>query len=172
MANAPEIISEDFDLRDAILAHAKALRTILGSNNELVIQNTSEKYPVRMSIIQLEQVLSALASNAHDAMPDGGTFSIHFETLTMDEDKAKRVTLWKGPHVLMTVQDTGVGMSEAVLKNVFEPFFTTKPGRTGLGTASVYGIIKCSAGEIVCSSVVGAGTEFKIYFPLRPWAGS
>lgn len=170
MANAHATDPEDFDLREAVLAHAHTLRTILGSKIELVIQNSSQKYPVRM--FRLEEVLSALASNARDAMPNGGTFSIRFETLTVDEEQAKRLKIWKGPYVLMTVQDDGIGMSETELDNVFEPVFSTTGKGKNVGLATAYGIIKCSAGNIFCSSVVGTGTEFKIYLPLRPWTGS
>jgi len=169
MATSPEIRPENFDLRDAILAHANELRTILGPKNELFIENTSEKYPVRMPGILLTTAVSNLASNARDAMPDGGTFSIRFTSLDLNEQEAESLEIWKGPNVLMTVQDNGVGISEAELKHIFEPFFTTKnsAAHPGLGLSTVYGIIKSSAGEIVCNSVLGSGTEFKIYLPLR-----
>ena len=118
--------------------------------------------------IQLEQVLLNLGSNAADAMPDGGRLVIDTRNITIDEHRPQELFgLVPGRYVLVTVSDTGCGMSDEELERIFEPFYTTKEvGKgTGLGLASVYGIVKSHGGFIHCYSEVGQGTVFKIYFP-------
>ncbi len=128
---------------------------------------------------QMEQVLINLATNAADAMPEGGTLAIETRNLEVDEEfSQKNPGLHPGPHALLVVSDSGVGMDTATREQVFDPFFTTKgPGKgTGLGLATVYGIVKGHEGHIYCYSEPGLGTSFKVYLPslgqasLRPSA--
>ena len=117
---------------------------------------------------QLQQVLVNLVVNARDAMPDGGNLSIRTEARTVFESEAQRLGLpHAGDYVLFVVSDTGFGMDAATLARIFEPFFTTKaPGKgTGLGLATVYGILKESGGAISADSAPGVGTTFRLLLP-------
>jgi len=118
---------------------------------------------------QLEQVLVNLATNARDAMPEGGVLHIATSTVAVDEEFCRvRPDLTPGPHALIRVADTGVGMDAATMSRVFEPFFTTKEVGmgTGLGLASVYGIVRGHRGHIECRSLRDHGTEFDVYLPF------
>ncbi len=122
--------------------------------------------PVRVDASQLEQVFLNLALNARDAMPDGGTLRVVTETVTVD-DAAQDPSMAPGRYVRVTISDTGIGMSPEIQAHMFDPFFTTKPvGKgTGLGLATVYGIVKQSGGFVRVESHVGRGTSFVIDFP-------
>ena len=119
--------------------------------------------------VQIQQIMMNLAVNARDAMPEGGTLSFRTEKVFLD-DRYCRIHLGATPgeYALLTIADTGQGMDEEVMEHLFEPFFTTKDtgGGTGLGLATVYGIVENHGGYITCDSRPGAGTTFKIYLPL------
>ncbi len=121
--------------------------------------------------VQLEQVLMNLAVNARDAMPEGGVLDFRTRNALLDqEDCSVLPALEPGPHVLLEVSDTGCGIDPAIRDHIYEPFFTTKATGegTGLGLSMVYGIVKSHGGAVTCDSRMGAGTSFRIYFPVLP----
>ena len=157
------------DLRVVLGDLEKLMRSMLGENIELECRFDENLASVEVDPGQLEQVILNLAINAHDAMPRGGTLTFAASNVRLDEAYvARRTVVRPGAYVQLSVSDTGCGMSEAVQEHMFEPFFTTKElGKgTGLGLATVYGIIKQSGGYIWVYSEEGHGTSFKIYLPL------
>jgi two-component system, cell cycle sensor histidine kinase and response regulator CckA len=118
-------------------------------------------------VTELDQVLLNLCVNARDAMPKGGQLTITVENLRLDQDGATALSLAPGPHVVLSVADTGSGIPPEVLPRIFEPFFTTKLSDrgTGLGLSTVAGIVKNHGGCINIKTEIGKGTEFRIYFP-------
>ena len=124
---------------------------------------------VRADSTQIEQMLINLAVNAKDAMPEGGRLAIETRNVNLDDYYCKsHAEIVPGQYVLLKVSDTGHGMEEDVREHIFEPFFTTKglADGTGLGLATVFGIVKMHGGHITCVSEVGKGTAFAIYFPV------
>ena len=156
------------DLNKVIVECGRMLGRLLGEDVALKTHLTSRLRPVRLDAGQFEQVLVNLAVNARDAMPHGGNLIIETANIELEGRMlASQPDLKPGPHVTVTVRDSGQGMSEGTLARLFEPFFTTKPlGKgTGLGLATVFGIIKQSGGQITVSSEVGVGSTFTLFFP-------
>jgi PAS domain S-box-containing protein len=159
---------QDMDLNQEIQHAAEMLERTIPKMVSIELDLDKEARFINADPIQVEQVLLNLATNAADAMPDGGRLIIETSNVDVDEALANEHTgLKKGEYVLMSVSDTGCGMDEETLDKVFDPFFTTKEvGKgTGLGLASVYGIVKAHEGYITCQSQPGKGTTFKIYWP-------
>jgi signal transduction histidine kinase/ActR/RegA family two-component response regulator len=144
---------------------APMLRRLLGPGIVLVIEAPAALGQVRVDPGQLERILLDLAVNARDAMPAGGSLRIEFDDVELDAVSHPEVA--PGPYVALSVSDTGRGMDSATVAHVFEPFFTTKGpgGGTGLGLATVYGIVRQSGGSIALESEPGAGTTVHIYLP-------
>jgi two-component system cell cycle sensor histidine kinase/response regulator CckA len=144
------------------------LRRLIKENIEITYELEENLTNIKTDPIQMEQIILNLTHNASDSMPDGGEIKIRTKNEYLDEKFAeKHIGSKPGSYVKLSITDTGFGMSEEVIENIFEPFFTTKElGRgTGLGLATVYGIIKQSNGNIWVESEVGKGTTFDIYFP-------
>ncbi|HMJ19080.1 MAG TPA: response regulator [Gemmatimonadaceae bacterium] len=157
------------NLSDVVLMSNKMLNRLIGEDIDVVTTITKDPVAVMIDIGQLEQVIMNLAVNARDAMPRGGKLTLETAAVKIDADYARDQWLANsGRFAMLAVTDTGVGMDEPTLARIFEPFFTTKEvGKgTGLGLATVFGIIKQSNGFIRVSSEIGRGTTFRIYLPL------
>ena len=156
------------DFNDVIGKTGEMLKRVIGEDIEFVLDLASGLWPVRADPGQLDQVVVNLAVNARDAMPKGGRLTVVTRNVVLDEASVeRRLDQQPGEYVLLRVSDTGMGMSEEVRARIFEPFFTTKePGHgTGLGLATVYGIVQRSGGHVTVHSEAAKGTSFEVYFP-------
>ena len=160
----PQVIQ----LNDVIGDTARMLRRIIGETIDLRIDLDPDTPPVLADSGQIVQVIMNLVVNSRDAMPHGGVIDVVTDTVNVDDAMATRLNLpARGRHVQLAVRDNGSGMDENTVAHAFEPFFTTKPvGRgTGLGLATVYGIVRQSNGTITLTSKPGEGTTFRILLP-------
>lgn len=146
----------------------RMLKRLVGENTEIIMRTDRRVGSIHVDANQLERVILNLAVNSKDAMENGGKLVIATENICFsDESLRPKPEIRPGRYVMLSISDTGSGMDEATKSHLFEPFFTTKETgrRTGLGLATVYGIIKQSKGFICVHSELGKGTTFKLYFP-------
>ncbi|MGC2171593.1 MAG: response regulator, partial [Candidatus Sulfotelmatobacter sp.] len=157
------------ELNPVIGEIVKTLHRLIGEDIELLFAPGKGLGRIRLDPVQIEQILPNLAANSRDAMPQGGRFSIQTSDVCLDEEYAdrKRAIIPAGRYAVVTVADTGDGIPSDHLPHIFEPFYTTKPSGkgTGLGLATVYGIVKQNHGFVWAYSEPGMGTTFKIYLP-------
>ena len=161
---------ELLDLNAVLFGLEELLKTTAG--DEVSVRNELLATPatVRISRVQLEQVLFNLTANARDAMPDGGTIVLRTRNENLDERAATRLgDVAPGSYVVLELEDSGTGMTDEVANQVFEPFFTTKESGSGrgLGLSIIYSIVRAADGYILLRSEPGSGTTFQIYFPNR-----
>ncbi len=160
-------------LNDIVSGLEPILRGVLGADVELELSLQAGLHETKLDRHEMEQVLVNLAVNSRDAMPDGGRFTVETTEVRLQGQARDLPELLPGDYVRITVADTGTGMDEDALKHAFEPFYTTKEvGKgTGLGLATVFGIVKQSGGAITVTSEPGKGTTFHIYLPVDMQAG-
>jgi PAS domain S-box-containing protein len=155
------------DLNSLLTELEPMLQRIVGTQTHLIVQRGGSRAMIEADHSQIEQAVINLAINARDAMPDGGTLTITVGQVQVDDAAGTKLKVLPGPHVALTVQDTGSGMDENTQSKVFEAFFTTKEvGKgTGLGLWSVSEAVRQSRGAISMESTLGVGTTFRIYLP-------
>lgn len=157
----PQILS----LNDVIQSLLVVLPRMIGNDIEVTVELDPDLRNTRGDLSQIEQIIVNLAVNASAAMPDGGT--LHFKTRNIAEDGTRRAGISPGDYVEIEVTDSGAGIDPEILPNLFEPFFTTRPRGegTGLGLATVYGVVDRAGGSIAASNEPGAGATFRILLP-------
>jgi PAS domain S-box-containing protein len=156
------------DVHEVVSGMENMLRRIVGESVSLVVVPAAPSARVKLDPSHLEQVILNLVVNARDALPSGGSVTIETAEVVLEtEDAVSHLGTKAGPHVMLAVSDTGVGMDRETETRIFEPFFTTKEAGkgTGLGLSTVFGIVQQSGGGICVCSEPGKGTTFKVYFP-------
>ncbi len=156
------------DLNKLITGMISMIQRIIGEHIEVVTRLAADLFPIRFDENKIEQIILNMAVNAKDAMPRGGKLFLETRNVSLDAAFChKHPEVREGEYVMLTISDTGVGIDPETMKHIFEPFFTTKEkgAGTGLGLATVYGIVKQAKGHIQVQSQVGQGTTFSIYFP-------
>ena len=155
------------DLSEITRALAPMLHRLIGEDIHVVMRLADDLPPILADRAQVEQVVVNLAINARDAMPTGGTVTLETRALDLDEHYAREHLVKAQGYVCLTVTDTGTGIPAERLEHIFEPFFTTKGAGqgTGLGLATVHGVVTQSGGHVQVYSETGYGTTFKVYFP-------
>ncbi|PKK89400.1 MAG: hypothetical protein CVV64_14430 [Candidatus Wallbacteria bacterium HGW-Wallbacteria-1] len=162
------IVPDIINLNDIINLSIGTLSRLMGEDIQLVFNADANLRNVRMDSIQVDQILVNIAANARDAMPEGGKFTITTSNADIaGSEIPPEFELQDGSFALLSISDNGMGMTEDVKSTIFEPFFTTKEGSkgTGLGMATVYGIVRQNKGFILVDSSPGKGTAFHIYLP-------
>lgn len=163
-----EMESVVVDLNLEIEQACRILERTIPKMIEIEVHRGKRLRPIMADPIQIEQILLNLGKNASDAMPEGGKLVFETDNVNLDEEQVQtRPGIKPGMYVLLTVSDTGLGMDKESVDKIFEPFYTTKEiGKgTGLGLASVYGIVKSHGGHVTCYSEIDHGTTFRIYLP-------
>jgi two-component system cell cycle sensor histidine kinase/response regulator CckA len=157
-----------FNLNDLLRNIDQLLTRLLTEDVELTVALAPDLGNVLAEASQIEQVVLNLAVNARDAMPNGGKLTVETSNIELDTPGVcEGIEITSGPYVMLTVTDTGIGMTADVQSRLFEPFFTTKPAGqgTGLGLSTAYAIVKKAGGHIALSSELNRGTTFKVFFP-------
>ncbi|MBE0503009.1 MAG: PAS domain S-box protein [Desulfuromonadales bacterium] len=157
------------DLNETLLRIKELLMRLIDENITVELECAPHTLPIIADSVEIEQVLMNLATNARDALQNGGRIAISTTSITLDAAVAQaQEIVTPGEYALLTFADNGQGMDEEIIKRIYEPFYTTKEvGKgTGLGLSIVYGIVKKHQGYIFCQSSLGSGTTFQLYFPL------
>jgi two-component system cell cycle sensor histidine kinase/response regulator CckA len=165
--------TRDLDLNEVVTDMTKMLRRTLGDDISLTVETAPELPFIHADRGMMEQILLNLAVNSRDAMPAGGRLTVTTDPVTVNEaDALANTEAIPGPVVRLRVSDNGAGIPPAMLPHIFEPFFTTKETHkgSGLGLATVHGIVKQHGGWIVLRSEIGHGTTFDLFFPVSPTA--
>ena len=158
------------DLNETVLGMLKMLQRLIGENITLAWRPSHDLFPIKIDPGQVDQILANLCINGRDAIKGNGRITISTENVTLNQEEcAGYAGFLPGQYVLLEVHDSGCGMDAATLEKIFDPFFTTKPlgEGTGLGLATVYGIVKQNKGFIYVTSQPGQGTCFKVYLPRQ-----
>ncbi|MFC1628341.1 PAS domain S-box protein [Gemmatimonadota bacterium] len=162
--SSPRVVN----INEILTGLEKMLHRVIGEDIDLNIQPDSSISSIYFDPTQMEQIFMNLVVNSRDAMPNGGSLTITTENVQLGEDYIKtHPYLTVGPYVLVSISDTGTGMDEETRRQVFEPFFTTKEQGSGLGLATVYGIVKQSKGAIEVESAWDSGTAIRIHLPVH-----
>ncbi len=164
-----EIQVSPHEVNAVVSGTTKLLKRLLPEDVKLMVNVADQDLVVMLDVAQIGQVLMNLTTNARDAMPKGGLLTVSIDPVTLDNEFVKIHGFGRpGRYAMLSVSDTGTGMSAETMARIFEPFFTTKKAGkgTGLGLSSVYGIVKQHDGYITAMSALGKGTTFNIYLPL------